>query len=147
MIEFAEARWPLVTLTRRGRRTVADATIHLVASERFVRREELSAPAMVYADEEAARDEKEKGAGPILARWPKASRGSPTEFCRGIGPVVPDPSSDAAWDEQIEVARRAGGGPVERFTAIPKAAAWLTEQLAGSESAVSATATTEDARP
>jgi len=129
MTEFEESRWPLVTLTLRGRYTMADATAHVVAFERFFRREEPFALAMVYADEAAATGEKEAGAGPLLARWLKANREALSEFCQGIAVVVPFPAAREAMGDGLEGVRRAFGCPVAIVPTPAEAEAWLSGRL------------------
>jgi hypothetical protein len=151
MIEFDERRWPIVTVTMRGRFGVADATAQVVAFDGLFRRGDPFGVVMVYGDERAASEEREEGANPIMTRWLKANRDLLSRWCRGIATVVPDAEQRAAMAPRLAGVDRAFGCPVTLAGSVPEAEAWLTERLGNPDDATNpraetAPATEEDPR-
>lgn len=146
MIEFDLRRWPIVVGTLRDRFTVADAAAYVDAFDRFFARGEPFAVALVYADEIAAAEERDTGAGPILTRWLRSSHGLVSDHCRGMATVVAFLEVRAAMAGRLAGVGRAFGCPVALFATRAEADAWLGDRLAPS-TASSTTAAREETQP
>ena len=122
MIGFDDGEWPIVTVSRGGPFTMADATAQLIAFDNLLRRREPFALTLVYEDEEAASGAADAGAIAFATRSLEANGDLLQAWCRGIAIIGPDTGDTVRPDDPLA----ASANPVARFTDAASAEAWLT---------------------
>ena len=124
MIAVADDCWPVLSVTRSGPFTMADATALLIACDNVLRRREPFALAVMY-DDPAPSAEHDSGADTFIARWLEANDTLWREWCRGCAIIGagPDPVEPlVAWLGAV-------GCPVTTLADQESGVAWLFRRV------------------
>ena len=129
MITIADELWPVLTISRNGPFTMADATALLIACDNVLRRREPFAVSLVY-DEPVDSSERDAGADGFIARWLRANDTLWREWCRGCAVIGAVPKSSEPFVASLAEI----GCPMATFTDQKSGEIWLSRRVEESSS-------------